>query len=419
MHMRLCVVVVVGSSFLQLAFALASSAHRLELAHPAIHLDATITQPPHPTLVNDRLHPRQAASPTSGRLACSALSSVYSWCASSGFGSLSGPSALPYCACYYKKSWVPRIFDDLATSCYDYVRSVQAEPAALSGIAPYLNVCFLAGDVSKSLTQGSLACDTIATILTSCAGRTNTRGAASIFPFSGSSSLAHCACYTSSSIYAPDRFDNLASSCYTYAQNLAGQGGPISSLVSFCHNVGDIQLTASNALSQCESLETRLNSCKALSSAAFETMAGSQQASCLCYDTKSQWIPKSVDAVASSCVKYLAAASPRKASSFEAYASGFCESLGDVRRGIVSTTAVPAATTSSLAESTVGSSQTSNSAAIPPAGPTRTSALSSSSVSLPIATPSGESSAPSLQSQHLPIYMMICLSLFCLGLGII
>ncbi|KAF3913438.1 hypothetical protein ABW21_db0208112 [Orbilia brochopaga] len=337
--MRLCVL---GSSLsvLRLVSALASSASALHLAHPAIHLDATITAAPHPTLVNDRLRPRRATSSTAGRLACSALSSVYSWCASSGFANLSGPSALPYCACYYNKTWVPHVFDDLATSCYDYVRSVQTDPGALSGIAPYLNVCFLAGDVSKSLGQGSRACETIATILTSCASRTDTRSIPLGIPLSGSSSLAHCACYTSSSIYAPDRFDNLASACYTYAQNLAGQGGPISSLVSFCHNVGDVQLTASDALSQCQAFQTRLSSCKTSSSAAFDIPARSQQASCLCYDTNSQWIPKIADAIASSCVKYLGAAEPQQASGLNAYASGFCESLGDVRHGTKTTSPV-------------------------------------------------------------------------------
>ncbi|KAJ6263853.1 hypothetical protein Dda_2425 [Drechslerella dactyloides] len=375
------------------ASALASNAHHV--AHPAGHLDAIITQPPHPTLVNDRLHPRQTPSSTTGRVACSALSSVYSWCASSGYGNLSGPSALPYCACYYSSTWVPRIFDSLATSCYDYVRSVQPNPAALSGIAPYLNICFLAGDVSKSLTQGSLACNTIATILTACAGRTNTRDLPFGITLSGSSSLANCACYTSST-YAPDRFDSLASACNTYTQNLAGQDGPISSLVSLCHNVGDVRLTASSALKQCESLESRLDSCKVSSGTALDMSAARQQASCLCYDTRSQWIPKPADAIASSCLNYLGKAAPQKASSYEAYANGFCESLGDVRRSIASTSAVPAATTRSSAESAVSSSRTASAAATASISSSRTGAPESS-VPIPTAAPGPENSTPSLR----------------------
>ncbi|KAF3930303.1 hypothetical protein ABW19_dt0200394 [Dactylella cylindrospora] len=300
------------------------------LANPAISLDATITPPPQPNLVNERLHPRQATSSPGGREACPALSSVYSWCSSSGFPNLSGPSALASCACYYDKTWVPNIFDNIATTCYNYVRSIQ--PEAASAIAPYLNVCFTAGDISSAFTRGSLACNSVASILTSCAARTNLE---TTIAYTGSSSLAECACYGSSSsslAYAPDRFDNLVFTCYTYAQGLQGQGGDISSLVGFCGTMGDVRLTASNALQNCQLFENQYNACDNLYTGVFSTLTGSQQASCLCYGAGMGWVPSVIDGAVSTCVSYLGTANPKRVTTFARYLD-FCGELGDVRGG--------------------------------------------------------------------------------------
>ncbi|EWC44849.1 hypothetical protein DRE_00908 [Drechslerella stenobrocha 248] len=312
----------------------------------------TITRPP-------LRFPRQATSlsPT-GRVACSALSSVYSWCSQSGFDNLAGPSALASCACYYGTTWVPHVFDDIATSCYNYVRSIPQNSAALDGIAPYLNVCFLAGDISRSQAQGSSACNTISAILTSCAARTDIWDSSRALSLSGSASLAGCACYTSSSTYAPDNFDRLASACYTYAQNLAGQAGPISSLVSFCTNAGDIRLAASRALQHCEAVELRLNACGRSYTGDFNTLSAREQASCLCYDTSSRWAPASIDTAVSSCLEFLSPADSRRASVLGRLAGNLCQGFGNLR-SIRPPSSVPATTTSSLVQPTSSSRQAS------------------------------------------------------------
>src|SRR4051812_18605916 len=148
-----------------------ASSNLLHLSNPAVQLDATITPAPAPTLVSERLLPLQGTS--GGRNACSALSSIYGWCSSDGYTNLSGQSALASCACYNNGTWLPKVFDGLATSCYNYIRSVQ--PGAVSSIAQYLNVCFIAGDLSKSLSSGSKACSSVASILTQCGTRSNTQ----------------------------------------------------------------------------------------------------------------------------------------------------------------------------------------------------------------------------------------------------
>ncbi|EPS38003.1 hypothetical protein H072_8268 [Dactylellina haptotyla CBS 200.50] len=383
-------------------------------------LDATITQAPHPTFVHDRLHPRQTASSSAphGREACSALYSVYSWCSTSGYGNLAGPSALASCACYYSETWVPRIFDDIATSCYDYVRSVQ--PGALSAIGEYLNVCFLAGDVSKSFTQGSLACNTLASIITSCARRSETRTGSSSLVFSGSSSLANCACYTSSSKYAPDRFDHLASDCYTYAQNLAGQGGGISTLVGFCGNLGDVQQSASTALQKCELFENQYDACESAYTRDFGKLASSLQASCLCYGARTMWVPGAIDGAVQTCVGYLKTADPQRARTIEAFGGGFCQGLGDLRHPS-STSATPGSTTSVVKPTTTatkGSSSSLTESSIPSSSgspsssasiPSRTTALPSTTAPAIVGT--AENSHSKLVSSDLLSCFMFLFSL--------
>ncbi|KAF3935123.1 hypothetical protein ABW20_dc0101250 [Dactylellina cionopaga] len=373
------------------------------LANPAISLDATITPAPHPTFVHARLHPRQTAGNSTaprGRDACSALSSVYSWCSTSGFTNLGGASALASCACYYDKTWVPRIFDGLATSCYDYVRAIQ--PGALSGIAHYLNVCFLAGDISKSFTQGSLACNTLAAVLTSCARRTETR---SNLVFSGSQSLANCACYASSSVFVPDRFDNLASACYTYAQNLAGQGGAISTLVDFCSTVGNVQQSASKALQDCRLFDTQYGACESAYNGAFSTLAASQQASCLCYGARTMWVPGAIDGAVETCVGYLRTADPQRARTFEAFAGGFCEGFGDVRSTSTSTSAAPSQTTS-MVRPTVTTTRKSTATTASTLSPD-TSRPNGTSIPTPTGTSATDSAAQRLTTSMIPVIITI------------
>ncbi|KAK6538398.1 hypothetical protein TWF694_011275 [Orbilia ellipsospora] len=305
---------------------------------------STITQAPDPTVVQQRLYPRKTSSsaPPYGRNACSALYSVYSWCSTSGYVNLGGSSALASCACYYDQTWVPNIFDELVTSCYDYVRTVQ--PAATGGIAQYLNICFLAGDISKSASQGSLACNTLASILTSCANPPRTRSSSSALIFSGSSSLANCACYSASK-YVPDNFDHLVSSCYTYAQNLAGEGAAVSTLVGFCGSVGDVRQSASTALQKCQLFDNQYAACESAYSGVFSTLTASQQASCLCYGARESWEPGVVDGAIQTCIGYLSTANPQRARTIEVFGNGFCEGLGDVRHPS-STNAIPGRTTS-------------------------------------------------------------------------
>ncbi|KAF3914694.1 hypothetical protein AA313_de0206192 [Arthrobotrys entomopaga] len=290
----------------------------------------TITQPPDPNFVHQRLYPRQTSpsTPPHGRDACSALYSVYSWCSTSGYVNLAGTSALASCACYYNRTWVPNIFDELVTSCYEYVRTVQ--PAATGGVAQYLNVCFLAGDISKSASQGSLACNTLASILTSCANPSRTRSLPSTLVFSGSNSLANCACYASSK-YAPHIFDDLVSSCSIYAQNLAGEGAAISTLVGFCGSVGDVRQSASGALQKCQLFDDQYSACESAYTGVFNTLTASQQASCLCYGAGDSWEPGIVDGAIQTCIGYLSTANPQRARTIAAFGDGFCEEFGDVR----------------------------------------------------------------------------------------
>ncbi|KAK6523338.1 hypothetical protein TWF281_001317 [Arthrobotrys megalospora] len=373
------------------------------LANPAVNLDATITAAPDPNLVNLRLQPRQAGSSApEGRDACSALYSVYSWCSTSGYTNLGGASALASCACYYNKEYVPRIFDGLATSCYDYIRSVR--PEATAGVAQYLNICYLAGDVSKSATIGSLACNSLAVALNSCATRTPQ---SSDYVFSGSSSLAGCACYDSRTKFAPDKFDHLASACYTYAQNLAGQGGQISTLVDFCNTVGDVRQSASKALQQCEVFEDQYGACKSAYTGDFGALPPSFQASCLCYGPRATWVPGAIDGAVRTCVGYLSTADPARARSFAAYGGGFCEGFGNLRSS-TSTSAEPESTTT-LPQSTITTTRSSATEATSSVAPSRTrstetSETSGSETSLPIPTGTGigpnagqQLSIPSLQ----------------------
>ncbi|KAK6513579.1 hypothetical protein TWF506_008018 [Arthrobotrys conoides] len=374
----------------------ASTNNIQRLANNAVNLDATITAAPDPNLVNLRLYPRQTGSSTTatpeGRDACSALYSVYSWCSTSGFTNLAGTSALASCACYYNKSYVPQIFDGLATSCYDYIRSIR--PEATAGVAQYLNVCYLAGDISKSATIGSLACNTLASVLNSCGARTVK---SSDYVFSGSSSLADCACYTSRTKFAPDGFDHLASACYTYAQNQAGQGGQISTLLDFCNTVGDVRLSASQALKQCQLFEDQYGSCKsAYSGGKFGTLTASLQASCLCYDTRATWVPGIIDGAAKTCVGYLSTADPARARSFTAYADGFCQGFGNLRSS-TSTSAEPESTTTlppSTIATSINSTTTESVSTVAPSRtrstePSETSGETSSVTSLPIPTGTG------------------------------
>ncbi|KAK6499157.1 hypothetical protein TWF481_011728 [Arthrobotrys musiformis] len=399
-----------AAAFCQQTLASANAQHHL--ANKAVNLDATITAAPDPHLVNLRLYPRHAGSSDSpdsstgtpkGRDACSALYSAYSWCSTSGFTNLAGTSALASCACYYNKSYVPHVFDGLATSCYDYIRSVS--PDATAAVAQYLNVCYLAGDISKSASIGSLACNTLASVLNSCGNRTPR---SSDYVFSGSSSLADCACYSRTK-YAPEGFDHLASSCYTYAQNLAGQGGQISTLLNFCDTVGDVRLSASQALSQCKLFEDQYGACElAYSRGNFGTLPASLQASCLCYGARATWVPGIIDGAAKTCVGYLSTADPARAKSLSAYADDFCEGFGNVRSSTsisttTSTSAEPESTTT-LPPSTIATAINSTAGPIYTVAPTRTRSTEANETetetSLPIPTATGAGShlnIPSLQ----------------------
>ncbi|KAK6352081.1 hypothetical protein TWF730_008912 [Orbilia blumenaviensis] len=391
-----------ATAFLSISSPTLASTSTFEhhLANPAVNLDATITAAPDPNLVNLRLRPRQTGSSATpeGRDACSALYSVYSWCSTSGFTNLGGTSALASCACYYNKEYVPQIFDGLATSCYDYIRSIR--PEATAGVAQYLNVCYLAGDISKSATIGSLACNTLASVLTSCAARTPK---SSDYTFSGSSSLADCACYNTRTEFAPDRFDRLASACYTYAQNQAGQGGQISTLIDFCNTVGDVRQSASQALQKCQLFEDQYSACEsAYSGGDFATLTASLQASCLCYGARATWVPGVIDGAVKTCVGYLSAANPAKARSFAAYASGFCQGFGNIRSS-TSTSAEPESTTT-LPPSTVATAISSTAESTSTSVPSRTQSVEPSETaaqtSLPIPTGTGIGSnltVPSLQ----------------------
>ncbi|KAK6339967.1 hypothetical protein TWF718_009354 [Orbilia javanica] len=391
-------------------FASANVQHHL--VNPAVNLDATITAAPDPTLVNLRLYPRQTgtSSGTSatpkGRDACSALYSVYSWCSTSGFTNLAGTSALASCACYYDKEYVPQIFDGLATSCYDYIRSTH--PEATAGVAQYLNVCYLAGDISKSATIGSLACNSLASVLGSCGAR---KPQSSDYVFSGRSSLADCACYTSRTNFAPEGFDRLASACYTYAQNVAGQGDQISTLVDFCDTVGDVRLSASQALKQCQLFEDQYGACEsAYSRGSFGTLTASLQASCLCYGAKATWVPGVIDGAVKTCVSYLSTADPARAKSLAAYADGFCEGFGNLRSSTStsaepeSSTTLPPSTIATTVNSTTGGASTAAPSRTRSAEPSETSSETGSETSLPIPTGTGlganagsQLAAPSLQ----------------------
>ncbi|RVD88944.1 uncharacterized protein DFL_003108 [Arthrobotrys flagrans] len=388
---------VTATAFLSPPTFASTTIQQHRLANPAVNLDATITAAPDPNLVNLRLYPRQTGSSTGtaspqGRDACSALYSVYSWCSTSGFTNLAGTSALASCACYYNKEYVPQIFDGLATSCYDYIRSIR--PEATAGVAQYLNVCYLAGDISKSATIGSLACNSLASVLNSCGARTPK---SSDYTFSGSSSLADCVCYASRTKFAPDGFDHLASACYTYAQNQAGQGGQLSTLVDFCNTVGDVRLSASQALKQCQLFEDQYGACEsAYSGGAFSTLTASLQASCLCYGAKATWVPGIIDGAVKTCVGYLSSADPARARSLAAYADGFCEGFGNLRSSTSttssSTSAEPESTTT-LPPSTIATAINSTTEPVPTVAPSRTQSTepsgTSSETSLPIPTGTG------------------------------
>ncbi|EGX53069.1 hypothetical protein AOL_s00007g18 [Orbilia oligospora ATCC 24927] len=418
-----CFLALTATAFLSLPTL--ASTNNFDLANKALSLDATITAAPDPSLVNLRLYPRQTATGSTGlgtsatpegRDACSALYSVYSWCSTSGFTNLAGTSALASCACYYNKSYVPQIFDGLATSCYDYIRSIR--PEATEGVAQYLNVCYLAGDISKSATIGSLACNTLASVLNSCGARTPK---SSDYVFSGSSSLADCACYNSRTKFAPDGFDHLASACYTYAQNQAGQGDQISTLLDFCGTVGDVRLSASQALKQCQLFDDQYGACEsAYSGGKFGTLTASLQASCLCYGARASWVPGIIDGAAKTCVGYLSTANPARAKSLVAYADGFCEGFGNLRSS-TSTSAEPEITTT-LPPSTIATSiNSSTTESVSTAAPSRTQSTESSEASsgtsigtslpIPTGTGLGVNAGPCLTTSSLYILTAVILSI--------
>lgn len=178
------------------------------------------------------------------------------------------------------------------------------------------------------------------------------------------SKQASCLCYSGGS-WAPNNFDGAVLSCANYASTADPTDYPsIAALEQFCTKQGDVvggggatatakttpapTATSTNGASTtpkpttaasgtavttgpitaCATVDAAITSCES-ATPGWTDLAGTQQASCICY-SGSSWAPNAFDDPVLSCANYLKTASPSDYSDVLSI-ENFCTKKGDVR----------------------------------------------------------------------------------------
>lgn len=271
---------------------------------------------------------------------------------------LSGPKQAS-CICYSGSSWVPNNFDGAVLACANY--ALTADPTDYSSIAALEQFCTKQGDVVGGGGATVTAKTTSAPIAKSTTA-TATGASTTAIPTTGG------------------------------ATGTAVTTGPITACA-----------TVDAAISSCES-----------ATPGWTDLAGTQQASCICY-SGSSWAPNAFDDPVLSCANYLKTASPTDYSNVLSIES-FCTKKGDVRAttnasgtgSVVVVATNPATPSLKTSSSTTGTSTTQSVVVV-----TATASTASTSA----AKSGGVSSSHALEGTV--VYMGVSLALAALGMCIL
>ncbi|KAF3923175.1 hypothetical protein ABW20_dc0109026 [Dactylellina cionopaga] len=278
-----------------------------------INLPATITAAPDIKYAKALL-PRQQV----GQVACSWVSNVFKQCSDEGYFKAGGISGLPFCACYPERQYNPNQVDGYISQCYNFAGT---DPSFASGFATFLGLCRSAGDVRGTLSAGYTACSYASSVFSFCStGGYNKE--------SGPSQLAVCACY-SEGAYRPNIYDDLNSSCFSYAQTAdTSLASAIWTLVGYCSREGDVRQVISQGSNLCTSIANVLGSCSRWNQ--FITGDNVEKASYFCYDSNTRYIGSSRDRSAQECYSFATEYWPALIGSMSSV-QFLCSRAGDVR----------------------------------------------------------------------------------------
>lgn len=142
-------------------------------------------------------------------------------------------------------------------------------------------------------------------------------------------SQAPCLCY-SSTVWEPDVFDKAVETCADYAITALPQDYTVLlGLEGFCSSIGDVLGGAASVSvpEACSYVYGGYSYCNSVSPG-FSTMAGTDQAPCLCYSS-TNWVPDVFDNAVETCANFARTASPSDYSALLEN-EGFCTRVGNV-----------------------------------------------------------------------------------------
>ncbi|EPS35956.1 hypothetical protein H072_10579 [Dactylellina haptotyla CBS 200.50] len=280
---------------------------------PLKSLPATITAAPDLKYARG-LYPRQQA----GQYACQWVSTVFKQCSDAGYFKVGGISGLPYCACYPETFYNPNEVDGYISQCYNYAGT---DAAFASQFTPFIGLCRSAGDIRGTISQEYTACSYASSVQSACSAQGFNKAA-------GPSQLAICACY-SSTIYHPELFDGLYSTCFSYAQQAdTSLASAIWPYQGFCSKAGDVRQEITSGNSLCSSIGNVIRSCSQWNQ--FITGDPVEQASFFCYDANTNYIGSSRDRSAQQCYTFATEFWPAMVNTVSSL-QFLCSQVGDVR----------------------------------------------------------------------------------------
>lgn len=179
------------------------------------------------------------------------------------------------------------------------------------------------------ILQQNTACSTLGSILSICTSLIPS------FTALAPTVQASCLCY-SSAAYLPSIFDDAVEVCADYAFTAwPAAYTPIANLQSFCSNFGPLPTltyepgdTSIGPISACNIVSSYLGACASLTPD-FMNMLVTDQASCLCYVSKTIWAPSGFDGAVGGCEQLARTGNPAIFTEVASFA-GFCRGVGDI-----------------------------------------------------------------------------------------